>query len=336
VKPVERRLLLDTDVGMDVDDAYCLALAALSPELRLLGVTTVYGNVQNRARIAAKLLRLCGRPEVPVAPGASRPLGGAPFPFHPHLLQSYEEGGHEGRGILDPQDPEVIGIAPVHGALFLMEAVRAARGPVSVAAMGPLTNIAVALALAPDLVERIDHVFMMGGYFDPEAPTLMVGGYRLPPESEYNLSADPWAAEIVFRSGVPITLCPRETTNRVPTTTAFLEALAARPAPLVKMLLELTRIWAEVTQASYAARGVEGAVLRETRGWLHDPLALMPAIASGLTRCTRVSMRFAHIDGRFRTIPDPAGPYSVDVVTDVNEDAFYAFLRERLTGAPGR
>ncbi len=126
-----RLLLIDTDIGIDVDDAYGVALAALSNELELIGITTVYGNVKNRVRIAQELLRLCERPDIPVVAGSPKPLGGGPFPLNPRYLLSWKEGGHEGRGILDEYDQPAVSIPPIHGSIFMIEALRQAKRPVS-------------------------------------------------------------------------------------------------------------------------------------------------------------------------------------------------------------
>ena len=123
--------------------------------------------MKNRVRIAQKLLRLCERPDIPVVAGSPKPLGGGPFPLNPQYLLSWKEGGHEGRGILDEYDQPSVSIPSIHGSIFMIEALRYAERPVSVACIGPVTNLALAITIAPDIKEKIENVLIMGGCLNP-------------------------------------------------------------------------------------------------------------------------------------------------------------------------
>jgi purine nucleosidase len=259
-------------------------------------------------------------------------LGGGPFPLNPQYLLSWKEGGHEGRGILDEYDQPSVSIPSIHGSIFMIEALRYAERPVSVACIGPVTNLALAITIAPDIKEKIENVLIMGGCLNPDAPSMWIGDHKLPPESEFNLNADPYAAEIVFREGLQITLTPRETTNKVPTTEPFLSGLSRSKGPLSLTLIELTRIWTEITQKVYAERGVKEPHLSNLRGWMHDPLALIPTIDSDVISVEKRGVRFDYVEGKPRVLPDPGSPIQIDVLVDVDSSRFYDLLLTRLTG----
>jgi hypothetical protein len=150
----KQKIILDTDIGTDVDDAWALATVLGSPELDLLGVTTVYGDTALRASIARTLLILAGRADIPVACGQERPLPGAPAVYWP---------GHEGRGLLrfdgsDPQD-----FHPLPASDFIIEMSHRYAGELLLVAIAPLTNVAMALRRDPSLVRWLQGVVLMGG-----------------------------------------------------------------------------------------------------------------------------------------------------------------------------
>ena len=146
-----RRIVLDTDIGTDVDDALALALALASPELELVAVTTVSGDTTLRGRIAARLLALAGRTDVPVHAGCAEPLGGT---------AGFAWFGHEGDGILDRSRDAV---APEPAVDALLRLFREQDG-LELVTIGPLTNVAVALERDPGLARRIARLTAMGGW----------------------------------------------------------------------------------------------------------------------------------------------------------------------------
>ncbi len=133
------RLVLDTDIGTDVDDCLALALVLTSPEIHLKGVTCVYGDVLLRSRMARKLLNLRGCTSTPVFAGADQPILG---------LQPVHWEGHEGAGLLDADD-QVLTSEPEHAVDYLVRTVMNNSGQIHLAAIGPLTNIALALKREP-------------------------------------------------------------------------------------------------------------------------------------------------------------------------------------------
>ena len=193
------RMLLDTDIGSDVDDAMALCFALRSPEIALEGVTTVYGDVQLRARIASKLIALSGGGDIPcvrasggLCCGAARPLDGSRGRGHP-----------DGRG---PRLGERGGCRGFHRGQGKGE-----QGQARIAAIGPLTNIAAAIILAPEIVEQVKELIFIGGVARLGDNSLEV------PALEWNVKCDPEAARVVFTSGIPLTMLGMDVTRRAET-----------------------------------------------------------------------------------------------------------------------
>ena len=190
-------LIIDSDPGLD--DALAIGLAVARPELDLLAVTTVGGNVDVRhcTENALRLLHLFGAGDVPVAEGSA----GALFGPVVRAAEIHGEGGI-GKTIL----PEASAEARAEGAVDLMAGIlRAHPEPVVVAPIGPLTNIALLLRLHPGLAHRIAHLCVMGG---------SIGDGNTTSAAEFNIYADPEAAAIVFESGLPITMMGLDVTHQ--------------------------------------------------------------------------------------------------------------------------
>ena len=191
-------ILLDTDIGTDVDDCLALALILASPELRLAAVTTVYGDTLLRARMVMKLLALRGAAGIPVATGAEKPLLGR--------VPVYWEG-HEGQGLLDQADEARRPVAE-RAADLIVRRVMAHPGEITLVAIGPLTNVALAFLLEPRVPRALAGVTIMGGVVGgPGALDL--------PWTEHNFRSDPEAAHIVLASGAPIKVVPLDVTTQV-------------------------------------------------------------------------------------------------------------------------
>ncbi|MEU7827854.1 nucleoside hydrolase [Nonomuraea sp. NPDC049129] len=185
----DRQIVLDTDLGSDVDDALALAVLLGSPEVDLLGCVTVYGDTALRARLAQRLVRLAGR-TLTVVPGAEKTL----------TDREVWWAGHEGK-LFPDLDTERVSHEP-DATAYLTELVRQAPGQIDVVAIGPLTNIANAIQADPEFAANVGHLWIMGGRFDSAKP-------------EHNFKCDPEAAKIVFDSGAPITVTGLEITTTV-------------------------------------------------------------------------------------------------------------------------
>jgi len=312
-----RHIILDTDVGTDADDALALALAAARPDIRLVGVTTTHADAPLRARIARRLLHLAGRGETPVVAGASLPLAAAlpdPFHWHPRLW------GHEGTGLLSPQE-----LAPTRAvdrdataddaARFIVEHVTASPREISLVAIGPLTNIARAVRLEPRLSDWVRDVTLMGGMVDTRRTPW-------PPVLETNLNADPVAAEIVFASGLPLTIVPFEVTTRVFLSPEQRASMRAWKRPLAGVLVTLM----EEMLARFADfsrdMNLPSDIFQGACAYMHDPLAVYASVASNL-----IAVRDAHIqlevhDRVLRTIAHPDRASNMRLCVDVDAPRF--------------
>ena len=190
-------LIIDCDPGHD--DAIAILLALASPEVEVLGITTVGGNsgLANTTRNALQVLEVAGRPDIPVAAGADHPLV-RPLRIADHV--------HGASGMDGPVlDPPTLTPVDAHAVDFIAEAVAASPRPVTLAPTGPLTNIALLLRRHPRVVDNIERVVLMGG---------AIGLGNVTPAAEFNIFVDPEAADIVFRSGLDITMVGLDVTHQ--------------------------------------------------------------------------------------------------------------------------
>ena len=298
------RVILDTDIGTDVDDVLALALLLCSPELELVGVTCVYADVLLRARMVLRLLGLAGHPDVPVMAGVGRPLLG---------LAPVYWAGHEGEGLLEPGD-DALAPSPEHAVDFLVRSVMDSPGEVHLVAVGPLTNVALAFLREPKLAQSLAHLTIMGG-------AARAAGRLDLPLAEHNIRCDPEAAHIVLSAGAPVTLVPLDVTTRVRIDAAGVARIRSGGTPLHEAV----------------ARQVELYPKFKARGWthLHDPLA-----AATLVRPELVSLSPLRVDvelgGRLAAgatlmrAPDGDTPPNASVALDVRAGEFEEFFVERL------
>ncbi len=309
-----RRIVLDTDIGTDVDDALALALVMASPELELVAVTTVAGDTRLRARIAARLLVLGGRGDVPVHAGCERPLTGD---------DAFAWFGHEGRGILDDtRDP----VSPEPAADALARLFRAQDG-LELVAIGPLTNVATALRHDPALGRRIPRLTIMGGWLRGA----MVEGRPLPPSVDYNLCADAVATRRVLSAGIPTRLVSADATVQVWLRDADVAALERAATPLAMVLARAVRAWTPVQHALFAGLGAPPAPCNAT--FLHDPLAVACAYDESFCTIEELGVAPDMVDGVYRTLlhpPGTAGTFAMRCATGVDAARFTAHVRERL------
>jgi inosine-uridine nucleoside N-ribohydrolase len=190
-------LIIDSDPGLD--DALAIGLAVARPELDLLAVVTVGGNadVRHCTENALRLLHAYGRSDIPVGEGAAGPLTGAIV----RATEVHGEGGI-GRTVLPPSPARA---RPEGGIELMARILRESPVPVAIAPIGPLTNIALLLRTHPGLAAKIAHLSIMGG---------SIGEGNTTVSAEFNILADPEAADIVFRSGVPITMMGLDVTHQ--------------------------------------------------------------------------------------------------------------------------
>lgn len=180
--------IIDTDIGDDIDDAFALALALRSPELRIIGITTAYGDTELRARLVDRYLAAVGRSAIPVAAGVVTP--------HSNVFTQAAYALREP----DHKHPD--------GVAFLLDQIRAHPGEITLIAIGPETNLAAAIQRDAATFRKVRRVVLMGG-----SVYRGYGDEHRPPEPEWNIDRDPAAAKALFASGVPIFMLPLDSTQ---------------------------------------------------------------------------------------------------------------------------
>jgi purine nucleosidase/pyrimidine-specific ribonucleoside hydrolase len=297
--------LIDTDPG--IDDALALLYAWGSPELRVAGLTTVAGNVEvtEATRNLFRLLAL--RQPVPmpvVAQGAAAPLERA-------LVTAKGYHGEDGLGGLDDWPPVAPTLSPLDGPDFIVDTIRRAREPLTLIALGPLTNVALALARERRALAGLTRVVVMGGAVD-------VPG-NVTPTAEFNFHVDPEAAARVLDAGLDVDLVSLDATRQALLPRADLEAaLARRPGAFATRCAAFTAIGFRVD----AARGLAGMIL-------HDPLAVAVALDPSLVTWDKARIVVGD-DGTTRRAP---GAPNCRVAGVVDAPRVVANLLERLCPA---
>jgi purine nucleosidase len=294
-----RRILIDTDPG--IDDAVAILLTLASPELEVAGIVAVAGNMPlgvTEANARA-ICELAGRSDIPVYGGCARPITRSPITaehFH----------GASGLGTL-VLPPPAMARRPEHGVDATIDLLRSAP-PRSIAwcALGPLTNLAMAVIKAPDIVERVGELVLMGGASRALGNTT--------PAAEFNIHADPHAAQIVFESGLPITMISLDVTQQVRSTPERIACVQAIGTPVATLL---------------TPSGTEPSAL-------HDPCVIAYLLAPELFAGSRVNVAVECESSLTlgMTVVDWRGisgrPANATVLHTVDADGVYALLGERL------
>ncbi len=329
-----RTIILDTDPGIgtpgsDVDDGLAIALGLLHPNCELLGLTIVAGNVEQAEGVTntLRLLEIAGRGQVPVVPGAERPLLRDPTRIRA-LMAARGRQAVERYWDVPPLDPPRLRPAAARAAEFIADAVRARPGGVTIVAIGPCTNVATALLLDPAVAAAVAGIVVMGG-------AIRVSGL-VTPAVEFNVGYDPEAAAVVLASGAPVVLVPLDVTSRTFMRPDDLDRIAAGGTSLHEFLAATSRPWLRFARE---VRGLPGF-------WLHDPLALAFALDPLILKLTPMHVAVQLGEGltagqllgyaestRF-LFPAP-GPVNAQVALDLDEprfmEMFLATLRSRRT-----
>jgi purine nucleosidase len=306
-----RKIIIDTDPGQD--DAFAILLALASPELDVLGITAVAGNVplhftEKNTRI---ICELAGKTEVRVYAGCDRPMVRK-------LVTA--ENVHGSTGLNGPQlaDPKMQ-LTPGHGVDFIIETLRRETAhSVTLCPLGPLTNIATAFQKAPDIVGRVQQIVLMGGaYFE-------VG--NVTPAAEFNIYVDPEAAEVVFRSGVPLVVMPLDVTHKVLTTRARVEAFRGMSSEVGRVCAEWLEFFERYDMEKYGSDG----------GPLHDPTVIAYLLQPGLFKGRHINVEIETGSELTlgMTVADWWGvtgrPANALFIGSVDADGFFDLLTERL------
>ncbi|MFM5383962.1 pyrimidine-specific ribonucleoside hydrolase RihA [Aeromonas veronii] len=303
-------VILDCDPGHD--DAIALILALASPELKVLAVTTSAGNQTSDKTLnnALRILTLLGRDDIPVAAGAPKPLAR-------ELIIAdnvHGESGLDGPKLPDPA------FAPqaMTGIELMARCLRESPEPVALVPTGPLTNIALLLAAHPELKSKIARIVLMGG---------AAGAGNWTPAAEFNIYVDPEAADMVFKSGIPITMCGLDVTHEAQVMDEDIERVRAITNPVAQCvagLLDFFMIYHRDPKWGFA-----GAPLHDpcTIAWL-----LNPALFHGVECRVDIETRGEHTVGM--TVVDRYGltgkPANALVLLGLDRAGFIDLLVERL------
>lgn len=307
-----RKIIIDTDPGQD--DAVAILLALASPdEIDVLGVTAVAGNVplpltQKNARIVCEL---AGKSDTLVFAGCDAPL------VRKLVTAEHVHGktGLDGPQMSDPTMP----LQDQHAVEYIIETLRAHdAGTITLCPLGPLTNIATAFKNAPDIIEKVQEIVLMGGAY------FQVG--NITPAAEFNIYVDPEAAKIVFDSSVPIVVMPLDVTHKALTTRARVEAFRALGTKVGDMVAAWTDFFERFDKEKY---GSEGAPL-------HDPCVIAYLIQPDLFTGRHVNVEIETVSELTlgMTVADwwrvtDRAPNAM-FMGDLDSDGFFALLADRL------
>ncbi|MEQ9811491.1 MAG: nucleoside hydrolase [Azospirillaceae bacterium] len=306
-----QKIIIDTDPGQD--DAIAILLALASPELEVLGITAVAGNVPLALteKNARKVCELAGRPDMKVFAGCARPL------LRPLVTAEWVHGES---GLDGPDLPEpTMALQEAHAVDWLVETIMAhAPGTITLCPLGPLTNIAMALVREPGIAERVKAIVLMGGGF--------FEGGNTTPAAEFNIYVDPHAAAAVLESGIPIVMAPLDVTHRALMTRAFIDGLRAIGTPVATAAAAMLDFYERFDMERYGQAG----------GPLHDPCViaflLKPELFGG--RDCHVAVETGSALTMGMTVVDWWGmtdrPRNVHVLREVDAEGFLDLITERI------
>lgn len=306
-------IIVDCDPG--IDDTIALLTAFVSPELDILGITPVCGNqpLERTVRNALQICELGRRTDIPVYAGCFRPMLREPIygQFH----------GKTGLGNTVLPEP-VKTVEPKSAVDFLIDTLTAAaleKKPITVCCLGPMTNLAVALRMNPQVAEGIERIVMMGGaYREPGNRTMT---------AEFNVLADPHAAHVVFSSGIPIVALALDATHQVMLKPEHVAEFSNVSGRISQTLAELMAFWDRNDVRRYGSRG----------GPLHDPLVIAYLLAPHLFTTERARVFVEHESELCmgQTVADWYGKSGLepnaDIVTKVDAEGIIAFFLDRLS-----
>ncbi|HRB04673.1 MAG TPA: nucleoside hydrolase [Ilumatobacteraceae bacterium] len=312
-----RKIIIDTDPG--IDDAMAIVYALASPELDVIGLTTVFGNahVETCTNNALRILEIAGRPDIPVAQGAGRPLASVYRGPAAHV--------HGVNGLADVPLPDATGSAlALDAAHFIIEQVLAAPGEITLVPVGPLTNIALAMLLRPDLPQHLAGMVIMGG-------AAFVPG-NSSPAAEANIMNDPEAADIVFGADCPIVMCGLDVTEATIMSSAQIAGLGASDTARARLAAAILPYYRDFHVSHGGPDGIH----------VHDSTCisylLAPQHYKAVQHPVRVDTGSSVSRGKTlaatrRLRPDSPwlGRRDVTILTEVDSAAVVALELERLT-----
>lgn len=297
-------VILDTDIGDDIDDTWALAYLLRSPELDLKMVVTDYGDTVYRARLTARLLEVAGRSDVPIGIGVRQAEGGG-----------RQEAWIEGYDLAD-----YAGTIHEDGVQAMIDLILASDEPLTVIGIGPAPNLPVALARAPEIAERARFVGMYG--------SVRVGyGGSPTPEPEWNVRAAPDAVEAILAAPWQVTLTPLDTCGLLELEGAHYAAVRDSPDPLARAVIENYRLW--LPHIDWLPDEPDRPDHRSTT--LFDVVAVQLAFDESLVGMEEVGLR---VTEEGMTVEDPAAPKARCAMRWKDMAPLQALIAERLTAGP--
>ena len=315
------RLLIDTDIGSDIDDALALLLALHLDEVEIVGVTTVYGQVDVRARVAHRILWEAGV-NTPVVSGLGTPM---------HSEMPIWHSGTEGQGLLSEEDLSVplcdLGILE-DAPGFIVEQVLSSPGEVLLVSLGPLTNLAAALEQEPRLASAARGLYFMGGgiTYPGPVPASLQTDIACHARPSHNVRCDVAAARLVFESNIPITVLTNDVTTRIWWDGSPVQRLITAPSPPeVVAVGKLMGVWLDYRSKIFG-KPVTGTCP-------HDALTVAEAAGEHFVDYASGRMQ-VHRDATTSFVPDLTGHHRAGARLDV--EGFIQWMSSRILGAGGR
>jgi len=297
-----RDVIIDTDIGDDIDDAYAIAFALNSPELNLKAVTTVFGNVEVRTKLALKLLKTFGREDIPVATGI-----GKPFIEKTFRARATKQIPNQAKVLVKGESLPRPSLK--HAVDLIISTVMDAKDKITIIPVGALTNIASAIIKEPRLVEKTKLVVM--------------GGVISKPLAEHNIRCDPEAARVVFESGIGITMVGLDVTMKCRLSEKDVANLKSRGLATTNLLADMTEAFMEAA-STHAERKVYPI--------LHDPLAVGVSFKPDLVKMQPKLVR-VETQGEFTrgfTIASDSDKPNAQVCVDVDSERFVKLFMDRI------
>lgn len=285
-----QKVIIDTDIGDDIDDVFAVGLALSSPELKILGIMSAWGDTELRSRMLDRLLCETGRSDIPVSTGIKTSSKSA------FSQEVWARAGQE----------------QAHGdaVTFLLDQIRNNPGEITLIAVAPLANIGAAIDRDPATFKKLKRVVLMGGSIRRGYGDIGVGPAPAP-EAEYNIAMDPKAAQKLFQSGVPIYMMPLDSTQLKFDETKR-QMLSTVSTPLTDSLQVLTAEWQGVT--------------RQATPTMFDAVAVAYAIDAEICPATPLHIE---VDGSGYTREKPGNP-NANACLKSDSDSFFQFLMPRL------
>jgi inosine-uridine nucleoside N-ribohydrolase len=294
-------IIIDTDIGDDIDDAFALALAVKLTNLTIIGITTVYKNTVLRGRLVKHLLMTLGKGHIPVHAGLAMPIK-EPLAYYGNDIPTVS-----GMDIPCQYDPTTddYPIDGENGVDFIIENALLLNGDLVLVPIGPLTNIAMAIQKAPAIKAKIKRIVMMGGWVEnPTTP-------------EWNFRCDPEAAAVVLQSGIPIDCMGLDVTRQCGFEETLLNRLRDRTDDTSRLLSTWFKRWSDRHQF--------------TKSMLHDPLAIATLAVDNICGFTPMPIQvdLTHHRGATLVKSSPKTPL-INIATTVNKNLFFQLFSSRL------